>query len=467
LEVRVEFLVLGPLTVVRDGAEFPVASTKVRTVLALLLVHARQVVPPSALIDELWPDAPPSSATNTLQTYISQLRRLIGASADAPSPLLTRPGGYLLEVPPEAVDSLRFERLVRNGRQAIEDGDYDGATVSLQAGLDLWRGAALADVPGAATAREAARLEQLRLTAHELRITADLAMGRHSQTVGELQQLLAMHPWREDLVAQLMTALYRCNRQAEALATFREFRAQLVEEHGVEPATELQQMYQRVLNQDDALRRPTDSAPVVRSLDGDRATIEAPSPSEAAASTLPVPPLRANRRGIYRKIALPVLGLCLIAAIATGIIQQNGGGAAHGPTAVRSPELTVSLDCEEPGCRASSEIVQVNAHVQGPKPADRELYLMVYSQNDDAWFIYYNITPNAQGRWSQTQKLGNPTPQPRDRRFKLCAYLLPADTVEPLRTKQVTNNGKGMRASDLPPLGQELKCIAATRPANV
>ncbi len=453
-----DFLILGPLTVVRDGTELSVTSAKIRTVLALLLINARQVVPPSALIDELWPEQPPPSATNTLQTYISQLRRLIGASTGSPAPLLTRPGGYLLEVPPDAIDSFHFEESLSSGRQAIENGDHGRAAARLRDGLGLWRGTALADVPGPAATREATRLEQLRLSAQELRITADLALGQHASVVGELQQLLLTHRWREELVAQLMTALYRCNRQADALSTFREFRSQLVEELGVEPAPELQRLYRQMLNHDDALHLPTGPAPapdLPEAVGNHRST---PEPGEDAVSTAP-----ATRREGKRMIAAAI-GLPLTIATITVITQQTVGGTDKVPAT--TPALAVSLGCTEAGCRTTGHHVRVNAQVRGAKPADRELYLMVYSHGDDAWFIFYAITPDSEGRWSNPLRLGNTNPQPRDRLFTLCVDLLPADAVETLKNKQVSRQGKGLRASDLPSPRQQLGCVSAVRPAG-
>ncbi|WP_433728147.1 AfsR/SARP family transcriptional regulator [Actinoplanes sp. CA-051413] len=248
-----ELLVLGPLTVRQGGRDIVVPAAKARAVLAYLVVHCGQLVTPEALSAELWPGGPPVSAANTLQTYVSQLRRLLEpdrSPGDKPRVLRSVPGGYLLDLPPAQVDSRRFEEAVRGGRAALEAHEYDKAADLLSAALGWWRGPAYGNVPGDSAAREAARLEHCRLVATELRIDADLALGRHADVVGELEGLVLANPWREELVAQLMLALYRSRRQADALGVYRAARARLVGELGVEPGPELLRLEQRVLRQD-------------------------------------------------------------------------------------------------------------------------------------------------------------------------------------------------------------------------
>jgi DNA-binding SARP family transcriptional activator len=250
---RVEFRILGSLTVVRAGEEVQVTGAKVRTVLAYLLVHARQLVTPAALIEELWRDEPPMSAMNTLQTYISQLRRLLeprGQPSREPQLLQTLPGGYLLDSQDHQIDSWLFEEIVRESRTALDVDEPNKAVDRLRTGLQLWRGPALADVSGLTAEREASRLEERRQVALEMRVEAELALGCHADLIGELERLVSDHPWREQLAAHLMVALYRCQRQADALAVYRVARDRLVDELGVSPGPMLQQLEQRILRQD-------------------------------------------------------------------------------------------------------------------------------------------------------------------------------------------------------------------------
>ena len=193
--------------------------------LALLLLHANEVVSTDRLIDDLWGDSPPESAANMLQGYVSHLRKTLepGSHRGEHEVLVSRPPGYVLQVRPDQVDAERFERLTSEGRQLLEDGDARAAADRLRAALALWRGGALDDLAYEEFARaDIDRLDELRLQTLEDRIDADLALGRHDRLVGELRELVDRHPLRERLRAQLMAALYRCGRQAEALEVYRE-----------------------------------------------------------------------------------------------------------------------------------------------------------------------------------------------------------------------------------------------------
>jgi DNA-binding SARP family transcriptional activator len=248
----VEFRVLGPLEVVVDGRPVPIAGAKARAVLAHLVRHAGRPVPPDALMAEVWGAKPPATAVNTLQTYVSQLRRALGSER---SRLRFRPGGYVLDA--EDVDSRHFEALLGAARSALTAGDAARAEADVTEALGLWRGEALADVRGFAGAeREAERLERLRLLATELRMDAGLALGRHTELVDEITELAREHPLREPITGQLMVALYRTGRQAEALAAYRETRNRLVHELGVEPGGELRDLERRILQQDPTLAAP-------------------------------------------------------------------------------------------------------------------------------------------------------------------------------------------------------------------
>jgi predicted ATPase/DNA-binding SARP family transcriptional activator len=244
-----QYRVLGPLEV-RDGEEsLPLAGAKQRALLALLLLHANRVLSRDRLIDELWGDEPPATAVTSLQVYISRLRKLLPAGA-----LLTRPPGYLLEVEPDELDLQRFERLVAEGHDALAEGNAERAADVLHRALALWRGPALAEFTFEPFAQaEIRRLEDLRLAAVEERIEADLALGRHAEVIGELEALIAENPHRERLQGELILALYRSGRQAEALDAYRDARHALVEELGIEPSAQLQKLEKAILTRDPAL----------------------------------------------------------------------------------------------------------------------------------------------------------------------------------------------------------------------
>lgn len=251
-----EFRILGPLEVWEEGRAIGIAAPKQRALLACLLLSANRVVSADRLIDDLWGEHPPSRAARALHFHVSHLRDALrpGRSRGEEGPIVTRPPGYLLVVDPDCVDAARFERLVGAASEALSR-DPERAATALGEALDLWHGPALsefADEPFAAA--DARRLEELRLTALEDRIEADLACGRHETLVAELEKLTGEHPFRERLWAQLMVALYRSSRQAEALRAFQDLRRRLGGELGIEPSLELQALEQRILDQDPELR---------------------------------------------------------------------------------------------------------------------------------------------------------------------------------------------------------------------
>ena len=260
-----EFGVLGPLRVAGPGGEVPVAGARRRALLATLLLHHGTVVSADRLIDDLWGEEPPATATKALQVHVSELRKTLGEE----QPIVTRPAGYAIELAPGALDLDRFERRLEDARRLRAAGDLAAAADALRAGLELFRGPALADVEllGRASA-EAARIEGVRLAALEDRLELDLALGRHAAAVPELEALTAEHPYRERLHAHLMLALYRAGRQADALEAYRRARAALVGELGLEPGPELQRLEAAVLAQDPALEpaSPPPPAPVPASL---------------------------------------------------------------------------------------------------------------------------------------------------------------------------------------------------------
>src|SRR3954452_1926529 len=252
-----QFRVLGALEVLRDGVGVQPTSAKQRALLAVLVVRAGEVVPADTLVDAVWPERPPATATGTLQNYISQLRKAIepgGASGAARQVLVTAEPGYRLVIGPHDLDAWRFERLLAEGRAALRDGRAGVAVRLLAEGLALWRGPALADVADVELVRhEAQRLDALRVSALEARVEADVALGRHHELVAELERLVAVYPLREQLWALLMVCLYRAGRQADALAAFQQLRHRLADELGLDPSSELVQLEHDILGHAPAL----------------------------------------------------------------------------------------------------------------------------------------------------------------------------------------------------------------------
>ena len=236
---------LGPVDAIVDGRSARLAPQP-RAVLAMLLLHAGQVVPSTRLVDGLWSDDPPATAPNIVQGYVSQLRKALGRDV-----VETREPGYAIHVERDALDLHRFERLATEGARALEKERASVAADRLREALAEWTGDALADVAeGDVLHPAAARLDELRLVALERRIDADLACARESELVGELEALTSEHALRERLQALRMLALYRCGRQAEALEVYRTTRARLVEELGLEPGAALQELEQAILRHD-------------------------------------------------------------------------------------------------------------------------------------------------------------------------------------------------------------------------
>jgi predicted ATPase/DNA-binding SARP family transcriptional activator len=246
-----EFRVLGPLEVWDQGRRLAITGEKQRALLALLLLHANRVVSIEQLIDGLWGEQPPRSGAKAVQVRVSQLRRAFEGERVTRSPIMTRAPGYLVELDPDALDLHRFERAIVDSDRALAANDPRGAAALLRDGLALWRGQPLAEFASLPFAQGAAgRLEELRLAAVERRIEADLALGRHADLVGELGQLITANPYRERLRAQLMLALYRSGRQAEAVDVYQETRRVLVDELGIEPSESLRQLERAILRQE-------------------------------------------------------------------------------------------------------------------------------------------------------------------------------------------------------------------------
>jgi DNA-binding SARP family transcriptional activator len=294
-----EFRVLGPVEADVDGEPVALPAAKPRALLAVLLLNRNRVVSVSELVDGLWSEEPPDTAVKALQVYVSQLRKAIGADR-----VLTKPPGYSLRVDEGELDLDVFERLAGEGRERLADGDAEAAAGLLGEALDLWRGPALAEFRSEPFARDAgARLEESQLGAVEDRIDAELALGRHDRLIGELEELVRRHQFRERLRVQLMLALYRAGRQADALDLYRRTRETLVEELGIEPGVALQELEQAILRHDPEL------------------AVGARPRAPQAAPTEPPP-----RRGRL-VLALTIAAVVVIGAVVAGVVLDRGGSS--------------------------------------------------------------------------------------------------------------------------------------------
>jgi len=302
----VDFRILGALEVEDRGKSLPLGGHQQRALLALLLLRANEVVSVDAIIDDLWGAEPPPSATKSVHALISKLRRRLenepagqGVEEGENGVLLTHPHGYVLTVASGELDLHRFQSLLDEGQHSLSAGRADDAAAKLRQGLALWRGPPLAEFAYESFAQvEIARLEELRLSALEERIEADLALGRDRDLIPELEALVAKNPVRERLRGQLMLALYRSGRQAHALDAYQRARRTLVEELGIEPGPELQRLEGQILNHDPALD----------------------------------PPLHGGRGGLTRharrsRVALLLFTACVVAGAITGILvlARDGG----------------------------------------------------------------------------------------------------------------------------------------------
>ena len=249
-----ELRILGPFQAFDDsGREVGLPTGRERALLAALVLRRGEVVSIDALVDALWADAAPSTAVKAVQGYVSHLRRVLGSDGA----LVTQAPGYVLRVPAETVDAHRFETFAAEAWRTLHDDDPESALVTFERALALWRGPALVDFAFADFAqREIRRLDELHLETVEGRFEAMLQLGRHGAVVAELETRVAEHPLRERLRGQLMLALYRSGRQAEALQVYRDGRRLLADELGLEPGVELQRLERAILSQDTSLDAP-------------------------------------------------------------------------------------------------------------------------------------------------------------------------------------------------------------------
>jgi DNA-binding SARP family transcriptional activator len=324
------FSILGPLDLANGAGPVALEAPKQRALLAVLLLHPNETVSSDRLIDELWGERPPATATKVLQTYVSQLRRVVGADA-----IETRPPGYLLRVDDDSLDANEFRRLAAEGRRLAAAGRHDDAAARFEAALGLWRGPPLADVVLESFARnEVERLEDERLGVAMDHVDAELALGHHERVVPELETLVRRHPLHERLRAQLMLALYRSGRQADALAAYADARHTLVEELGLEPGRELQALEKAILTHDPALDAP------------------ARPPTERGAAP----------RTIFRRWRIAVL--VAAAALALAVVLAFALGRQHGASMKLQPNSVGFVDA------TSDRVTRRFAVGRSPRAAD-------------------------------------------------------------------------------------------------
>jgi DNA-binding SARP family transcriptional activator len=258
---QLEFGVLGPLEVRRDGELVRLGGERQRALLALLLLHANELVTVELLVDQLFGERRSEAAVGAVRVALSRLRRVLENGAGEGGAVQTLPGGYVLQVDPERLDAGRFERLLAEGRDLLAASDSASAAARLREALALWRGPALADVSLLEFAQsESRRLEELRLVAVMERIDADLGLGLDAELIGELEGLIASNPLQERLRGQLMLALYRAGRQAEALAAYRETSELLRDQLGLEPSPGLRELERSILRQESSLELSVESS---------------------------------------------------------------------------------------------------------------------------------------------------------------------------------------------------------------
>ena len=325
--MRTDFRLLGPVEARTADAVASLGGSRQRSVLAILLLHANEVVPSDRLIDLIWDGSAPPTAATALQGYVSQLRKVLEPDRTEPSVIITEGRGYVARVAPGQLDVSRFEQLASQGRTDLAAGRPQQAADAFADALGLWRGPALANVRNESFAQEPIRrLEELRIAAIEDHVEARLATGQHREVIAQLETLVVQHPLRERLRGQLMLALYRSGRQAEALEAFAAGRRRLIEELGIEPGEPLRALHQRMLEQDRSLAGPEPSAD-------------------------PPPPARSRRR--RRDLAAALAAGALLAAVAVVALAIDGERPASLAPAANS---LVLLDAESGRVQATIDV---------------------------------------------------------------------------------------------------------------
>lgn len=331
-----DFRILGPLEVAGDDGPLPLGGVRQRSVLAVLLLHANEIVTADQLIDEIWGGTPPAKAAKNIQVQVSRLRKVLDSRR-----VTTGPGGYVLHLEPHESDVARFERLAAEAAGAPPQPAAD----KLREALALWRGPALADLAYEGFAQpEIARLEEMRLAALVQRIDADLALGHQAELVGELEALVARHPLQERLRYQLMLALYRSARQAEALEAYRAARTELSEQLGLEPSEQLRQLEQAILRQDPSLDLTAsgeDREPLRRAATADLAVLVVPSAMDALGDLIVMAGPLASADPVHELIVAAVVESSQLqgatAALARHREELMEGGIAARTAAFSSP----------------------------------------------------------------------------------------------------------------------------------
>lgn len=332
-----EFRILGPLEVLDGGRPVEIAGSKRRAVLALLLLHANEVVRSERLVDELWGEQVPRNSSAALHNHVSRLRKALG-----PELLARREWGYVLRAEPDSIDLHRFEQLVA----AAEPLPARERSTTLAKALALWRGPPFADLAAEpALQHEIARLEELRLTTLERRIDADLEAGHNANLVTEVEALIAAQPLREHLRGQLILALYRAGRQAEALEVYRETRRLLIEELGLEPSPALQELERAILRHDPS--------------------IAAASPERQASGAEPVPP--SMRRGLL----LAALGLSGLAAGIGAALAFDHGTTPHQRTQAVATSVSTASTTTAPALTPTRTRAPARRHAPSPAHGQR------------------------------------------------------------------------------------------------
>jgi YVTN family beta-propeller protein len=321
----IDYRLLGAIEAGVNGHVLDIGGQKQRALLAILLLSANKPVSRDVLVDRLWGQHPPTGAQHTLEVYVSRLRKTLEPAAGC-QVVLTRPGAYLLRATGEHIDARRFERLACEGRRALAANAPGQAAADLREALVLWRGEPLAGISHEHFAQsEIARLEELRATAIEDRIEADIALGRHADVISELGALVAAHPLRERLYQLLMIALYRCGRQAEALAVYQSARSVLVQELGIEPNPGLKQVERAILEQDASLEVSPRAMP---------------RPAPGAAGDGRSPSATRSRRARLRAAAVVCLAV-IVALLAGGADARMQGPASP---IVAAPNTVAVID---------------------------------------------------------------------------------------------------------------------------
>jgi YVTN family beta-propeller protein len=379
-----EYRILGPFEVLDEGRPLSLGGTRQRALLALLLLHPNEVLSTDRLLDELWGEHPPESGPKAVQVAVSQLRKALQAPG-ADGVLITRAPGYLLRVRDGELDRERFEGLVE---RASAESDPNARAALLREALKLWRGPPLADFTYEPFAQPAiARLTEARVAALEERIDADLALGRHSALVGELEELVAHHPLRERLRGHLMLALYRSGRQADALAAYQEGRRALVDELGVEPGPELRKLQKQILEHDPVLEAVwKERSSLTAAIASPRRRLLIALGSVVVAAAAVVAAVVLGRRGDAEPAVVTPNSVAVIDPATNEIVDAIRVGDGPGPIAAHRDSLWVVNRNDRTLMKIDASARSVVASVGLPGPTGRRsAKLQLAAARGDVW----------------------------------------------------------------------------------